>query len=308
MNGILCERTNEIRDLINSPRKQAALLEDSVLWNMMCSSLDIIEDTELGLDALTAAELNGSNEGIKYLIVYGALQALFLQQEGVKNLCESLKISYTVNDKLSEIRDIYNDSVGHPTKRREGKGAAFNFISRATIEFQRFQLMTTYPDNTETEFKDIDIPELIEKQKDAICNVLVDIIETLRKEEKEHRKKFADKKLINVFQDTAYPLEKIFDVVINSQSAHAELAESYVDRISESIEKFKNLLKERGEPDESYIYDYLDYSLQRLKLYFQKVNENGFNGNDAFIFADFAQRQVEELENKARELDGKYSQ
>lgn len=308
MNRILYKRTNEIRDLINSPRKQAALLEDSALWNMMCSSLDIIEDTEFGLDALPAEELNGSNEGIKYLIVYGALQALFLQQEGVENLCESLKIPYTVNAKLNEIRDIYNDSVGHPTKRGKGKGEAFNFISRATIEFQRFQLMTTYPDNTEADFKDIDIPELIEKQKDTICNVLMDIIKTLREEEMEHRKIFADKKLIDVFQDTAYPFEKIFDVVINSQSAHAERAESFVDRILESIEKFKNLLRERGEPDESYIYGYLDYSLQRLKVYFQNANEDGLNGNDAFIFADFAQRQVEELENRARELDGKYSQ
>ncbi len=308
MNGILDERIDKIRDLINSPRKQSALLKDSALWNMLCSSLDTTQDTELGLDALRAKDFDDLDDGVKYLIVYGALQALFMQQEAVENLCKSLKIPYTTDSELNKILEIYNDSVGHPTKRGEGKGKAFNFISRATLNSQGFELMTTYPDETKTNFKDINIPDLIKTQKDILVGVLDKVIETLRREEMEHRRKFADQKLVSAFQNTTYPFEKIFDVIINPASGHAQLADGYVDRILESIESFRNQLKKRGEPDESYIYDYLDYSLQRLKVFFHNRNVGHINEKDAYILANFAQRQIQELKTIAQQLDEEYNQ
>ena len=308
MKRILNERIGKIRDLINSPRKQSALLKDSALWNMLCSSLDTTQDTELGLDALLTKDFDDFDVGIKYLIVYGALQALFMQQEAVENLCKSLKIQDTADPELNKILEIYNDSVGHPTKRGEGNGEAFNFISRATLNFQGFQLMTTYADETKTNFKDVNIPDLIKTQKNIFVGVLDNIIETLRREEMEHRKKFADQNLVSTFQNTTYPFEKIFDVIINPASGHAQLADSYVDRILESIESFRNQLKKRGEPDESYIYDYLDYSLQRLKVFFHNRNVGHINEKDAYILANFAQRQIQDLKAIAQQLDEEYNQ
>jgi len=120
--------TREIRDFINKPIKQFNLLKNHKLWNQLCSSLDVIGDSDLAISAYINSEF-GTDDGEKYLRLYGALQALFLQQDAVTNMCESLGLpnNLTSHPKLKEIRDIRNDSIGHPTKR--GNYKSYHFIS-----------------------------------------------------------------------------------------------------------------------------------------------------------------------------------
>jgi len=47
----ISELEQDIRKFINSPRKQFHLLKDAEAWNRLCSSLDVIGDTELAIDA-----------------------------------------------------------------------------------------------------------------------------------------------------------------------------------------------------------------------------------------------------------------
>ncbi|MBU4312418.1 MAG: hypothetical protein KJ706_06850 [Candidatus Omnitrophica bacterium] len=87
------QHTQEIRDLINNTRKQHALLKNLKFWNQMCSSLDVIGDADLTIDSYLNNDFPNC-EGSKYLQVYGVLQALFIQQDAVAHLCESLSISF----------------------------------------------------------------------------------------------------------------------------------------------------------------------------------------------------------------------
>lgn len=73
----------EIRDFINNPRKQSLLLKDSTVWNKLCSALDVTGDTELAINAYISA-INVNSDGEAYLIVYGILQVLLVQQDAVK--------------------------------------------------------------------------------------------------------------------------------------------------------------------------------------------------------------------------------
>ncbi|MYB63148.1 hypothetical protein F4X73_00535 [Candidatus Poribacteria bacterium] len=50
INDTLYERMNRIRDLINIPCKQHILLQDRVVWNALCDSMDAIEDIEKVLE------------------------------------------------------------------------------------------------------------------------------------------------------------------------------------------------------------------------------------------------------------------
>ena len=188
---------SEIRDNINEPRKKHALLQDHASWMMLCSSMDVIEDTDCGLEAFLTTDVDDFNDGNKYMYVYGTLQALVVQQDAVKHFHESLNIPHdlTCDHKsvLGHIREIRNNSIGHPTKRDRIKPIAFNFISRITIGNQGFTLATAYENGTQTCYKDVDIPDLIAKQRSILSGVLCDVIETLRKEEMEHRTTFADK-------------------------------------------------------------------------------------------------------------------
>jgi hypothetical protein len=105
---------SQIRDFITAPRRQAHLLKNNAFWAMLCSSLDIIGDTELAIEAYLAGEKKAQeseqsaktpqNLGDHYLILYGILQVLFVQQDAVKHLAESLAIVYTHDRMLIYLR------------------------------------------------------------------------------------------------------------------------------------------------------------------------------------------------------------
>ena len=117
----LDNRIKEIRDLINSPRKQNELLGKNALWLMLCSCMDTIQDTEIALESYLTEDIDNSQRGKNYLNTYGALQALFVQQDAVENLHTALGIPYVEDSSLKQIREIRNDAAGHPTNRGNKK-------------------------------------------------------------------------------------------------------------------------------------------------------------------------------------------
>ena len=312
MSNPLYQKVSKIRDLINSSRKQNILLQDNILWHMLCSCMDTIEDTEEALESFLKLDTDSSNEGRNYLRIYGALQALFVQQKAVENLHEALKIPYTEDKALEKIRHIRIDAAGHPTNR--GNKKAFNFISRLTLTSQGFQLITYYRTSSgnsklDSKHEVIKIPDLIATQKDVFVDVLNDIIEILQKEEIEHRKKFAEKKMTDAFQYTNFLFQTVLEATISPDSSHVELVGGHVDRILKSVEMFKTGLKERNEPDDNidHVYENIDHALRHIKAYFHVPEETHIQAKDTYIFADFAQRQVVILEEIAQEIDEKYS-
>ena len=102
----ISQLTSDIRDLIDDPRKKHLLLKDSIAWNMLCSSLDVIEDTDYCLEAFLTTDIDSLDDGNKYMYVYGTLQALFVQQDAVEHLTESLKIPYPLNENSNEKQQL----------------------------------------------------------------------------------------------------------------------------------------------------------------------------------------------------------
>ena len=313
MKYLLDERVDKIRDFIifDSPRKRHALQQDNAVWYMLCSCMDIIEDMEYALESYLTEDPDDSETGRKYLLIFGALQALFVQQDAIKNLHQALNIPYTIDPSIKDIRDIRNDAAGHPTNR--GNKEAFIFITRISLEVHEFELTKLDPtkDNVlDSDHVKINVPNLIATQRKIFMNALDNVIETLKEEEMEHRKKFVNKKLVTAFSDTTYPFEKIFDAVLHTRSNHAQLVGSYVDRISECIKAFKHALKERGEPDDNITETYkdLNYTLQHIKAFFDGEKQTHIHRKDAYIFACFARQQIDALESIAREIDEEYSQ
>lgn len=81
--------------------------------------------------------------GSSYLLAYGFLQALFLQQDAVEHLHDAIQLPWESDPLLKEIREIRNDSIGHPKNRQGGK--SFSLISRPSISKSGFELMTVEP-------------------------------------------------------------------------------------------------------------------------------------------------------------------
>jgi hypothetical protein len=303
----IAELEQEIRDFINNPRKRYALMQDTAAWNLLCSCLDAVGDTELAVRAYeqsreppTAADL--------YLLVYGVLQALFIQQDAVENLCQALAIDYIPDKSLKETRDIRNDSTGHPTKRGGGKGRN-NFIVRSSLTREGFDLMTTFPDKRRPRFRHISIESLIKNQRDVIQRVLREVLRRLKTEEAIHRGKYRDQKLEDIFPSTlGYYFEKIGDAVDGSKPR--ELGAMHIRLVAEVIEAFKERLKERGtlQAYDSVVHliNLMEYPTRELTTYFADATHTSLNAKSAHIFVFFIDKHIEELKSIAKEIDEDY--
>ncbi|MBN1383245.1 MAG: hypothetical protein JXA41_16390 [Deltaproteobacteria bacterium] len=298
----------QIRNFINHPRKQYVLLQDKAAWNMLCSCLDLIGDTEL---AIAAYGQNQSLEDVggKYLLVYGILQTLFLQQDAVRNLCEALNIEYAADPVLEQIRKIRNDSIGHPTKRGNGKGKAFSFISRTSLSKYGFDLMTTYPDGRSPLFQHINILSLIENQKQILTQVLTEVLKQLKKEEAEHKAMFKSDHVQDAFPNVLhYYFEKLYETIHGSKPE--EFGTIHINLIAETLNNFKIKLENRGilkaYDSVGYLLELLEYPIAQLSAYFVQPDAPTIDKKTAYIFAFFVEKHVEELIGIAKEIDEKY--
>jgi len=154
--------------------------------------------------------------GFLYLEVYGLLQALYLQQDAAINLCKSLGIGQRIDNypRLREIREIRNDSIGHPTKRDRRRGGVpmtFGFITRISLSHTSFDYQIAASDGTH-EFKKAAIPEIILDQKRYISEILGPVTRYFEEADRAYKKAFEMEKLTDLFPETLeYHLGKIYE-------------------------------------------------------------------------------------------------
>lgn len=306
------EYTQKIRDFINESRRQFNLLKNHKFWNQLCSSIDVIEDCDLAIDAYINSEF-GEDYGEKYLKLYGILQALFLQQDAVTNLCESLGFTNNLasHPKLKEIRDIRNDSIGHSTKRGDYK--SYHFISRTTITKSGFQIISDYERNKTTS-RNVSITELIKIQRKYLSEILKKVISVLCNEEKAHKEKFKMEKLESLFPNTfSYHFNKIYEAIGSPKQAEVGIID--FKQLKKILDELKEAFQKRGieiatYESIEYLYELLEYPFTELELYFKSLvsgQEPRLNDKTAYIFTFFIEKHLSELKEIVREIDDEYS-
>jgi hypothetical protein len=312
------ELESQIRDFINAPRRQATIFNDKVAWGMLCSSLDVIGDTEVAIEAyLKGGEKPSKGRkktnhltqtGNLYIILYGILQVLFVQQDAVKHLAEALGIDYAHDPVLRDVRETRNDAIGHPTKR--GKGEAFNFISRMTLSRAGCTLLTMRPDGKNAH-REIDVPAMIRTQRGAVETALRGMLDKLKEDEMAHRKKFRENTLADAFPQTlGYYHEKISETIDGDMPG--SFGGGLLEDIAGYIETFKERLRERGSLD---AYDAVTCELERLEYpiaellkFFSQPQESKLNEKDANIFHFFIRHCIKSLIEMAKEIDQEYAE
>ena len=316
MCNIIFSKLNKIRELINNPRNQYQLISNRKKWLKLCSSLDCIEDSQEAIESYKKSKFP-LDVGKKYLYLYGLFQAMFLQQDAVIHAFSCIDEEITKNafyrsyPELLEIRELRNDAVGHPTDRKDGK--SFHFISRETIKKDTFELLSDYVDK-KSEFKKFNTLKIIKKQEILISKALDDILNILKKEEKEHKEKYKDKKLTDLFNSVNYYFSKILEVAIGSSSAFRDdkvsLAKQYFKFICKNIETFKEKLQERyGSLDAlegiQCIYEDIDFLIRELSKTFE--DDSFVNNKQAQMYLECLWKRMDELRESALEIDEYYS-
>ncbi|OEE70909.1 hypothetical protein A1OO_22055 [Enterovibrio norvegicus FF-33] len=298
---------SEIRDYINASRRQFQIMGNKANWNKLCSALDLVGDTELAIEAYPNL-CSTQSDGASYLVVYGILQTLLLQQDAAKHIADALGLKNIKRPKqLDEIRIIRNSAAGHPTSQKENGAYKSCFISCFSLSPVSFQMVTSFSNSSEPKFTTVSIPSLLEIQGKYIAELLEQVVDELKNQEMEHRLMHKENKLEDSFPQTlSYHLGKIYEATYTRQSF--ALGKVNLSTVSQVLESFKNALEARSEwgvyDSVNFHYEQLEYPLQQLELYFE--GESTFNEKDAYIFASFVEKQFDELIEIAKDIDKEY--
>lgn len=303
---------SEIRDFVNIPWKHYMLRQDKAQFHQLVSALDTVEDAEEAIRAFHTDEV-GQSKGTLYLIIYGLLQAFFVQQDATRHLCEALGIQTTISNypQLEAIREIRNDSIGHPTKRDRPKQrpTSYHQISRITMSKNGFTLLSNYSNGT-SQFRDISIPDLIAEQNKFIVEILELAVKELQAEVKRHKESFRMEKLFQIFPDTlGYAFEKIGGGLYSDP---VQIAHWGIEHVKTTLEKFHNAIQRRDMDAYIRLEDdlkYINRAIEQLeKILDARANHTNQPEDeyDGYIYLSFLRDQVYGLRDYAREIDSEY--
>ncbi|MBL8191569.1 MAG: hypothetical protein JNK38_26360 [Acidobacteria bacterium] len=172
-------REQELRDFIVEPVRNDEYRVDLANYFQLIASLDAVGDTDTALDAFLEKQ-ERENYGEWYLATYGVMQALVIQQDAVSRIAITLNLPYTPDAKLTEIRRLRNDAVGHPTARGAEPGSSFTAIARISLSQDGFYMLRTRRSPFENQTEQIDLPDLIRSQQSLLAASLSQILIQLR--------------------------------------------------------------------------------------------------------------------------------
>jgi hypothetical protein len=145
-------------------------------WHVLCAAMDVLEDTQ---QAILAFSVNSAGKGKrstgeKYLRTYGVLQALAVQQDAAKDLCDVISAAHLWDPTpVTHIRELRITSIGHPTLRRKAanRPQTSHFIVQVSLGDSGFELVS-FDNVGQMNSQAVSIPDLAATQEAHLCATL----------------------------------------------------------------------------------------------------------------------------------------
>lgn len=173
---------NEIKKNIELLRKSLQKIGDKLLkqspinYNIFCASMDIIEDSMLGIENYIEHGL-GKDFGEKYLKLYGLMQAVIIQQDAIKEIYKIFEINYKYKNNSKDIRHLRNKIAGHPVDYNRGEFVTS--LSRAEITDKTLGVFSYNKNKNKNkdEIDEIDYYSLLQNYLDEANDCIEELIE-----------------------------------------------------------------------------------------------------------------------------------
>ncbi|MGZ0709103.1 hypothetical protein ACWPKO_12290 [Coraliomargarita sp. W4R53] len=300
---------DQIRDYINSPRLQFILMSKVKDWHLVCSSLDTLGDSSFAVKSYNNMHYP-ENVGERYLLLYGTLQALFLQRDAVKHIAESFNFTISNQPNIKQAIEARNNAIGHPTKRNTNP-VTHHFLNRRSISRNSYEIMTVSSAWNDARIKEINIKSLISGHNQAICIQLDEILTALKEMEKTHMSQHSKTKLESLIPKTLdYSFGKVSEALRPDGHLYISISKAELRFIVKCYSEFRNELEKRGELPANDWIEYciakIEYPLTAVEEYFEDSQQSRLNYKDAQIFMSFARSMHDDLVEIARQIDGDY--
>jgi len=315
MKKTLIQQLDDLRDLLNNTTvyKQTVFdKKDEGSWNRLWSSLDNLEDSQ------KVIELFKSKKEIDLLDRYGILQAIYVQQDALSDLAYALElkgISYKNHKRLQEIRDIRDETIGHPTYREIVKKGEYRDgkISFTSMYVKNKEKILTYMVYTSTGNinKSIDLAKVVDDQEQLLGKELEQVVKQIKTRESKHKKKFIGKKISDTLPSFNYELQKMYPF-----ERVREISKMNFSIIKEAVYKFEEEYKERYGKN-SLTKDYirnpgLVESIFKIHQMFDRIDEmielkEGVLELDLEVYVESLGRELQGLKDMAKEIDEEFN-
>lgn len=272
-------------------------------YERVFTSIDLIEDCQNAIDEFERIpEINFQTRSTLY--VYGVLQSMYCQQDGLYHLYKTIKNADTKNvyelfkiyQFNKEIREVRDDIAGHPADRKNGK--EFYFIGKGPNSKYNFSYAGYTPHFRKV---DVNLKQFIEEQKSFTFNVLNEIEKTVTQQIQAHQDKFKAMKLIEIVNNLSYPIQLIYRGIFNNHP----LANSGLAEIRGKLNNLKIELNQRYNnkiPDSiKDIFRLQDHILNQIENW--TINKTLEGNLDAEVFMDSFDHQMNELTDILKEID-----
>jgi tetratricopeptide (TPR) repeat protein len=294
----------QIRDWLCSPKFSPQLRAQPATWNQIVSSLDTLGDTEQAIRSFHFSDVP-DDQGLDYLLQYGALQAAILQQDAVRHLAQAIKIDVTTSlkdSRLQTIRDRRNEAVGHPTRRDRSGPTTHHQISRPTLDRFAFEMTTAFEDGRLARSL-VDTRRLLGEQLTAIAEILASLLKALETKDREAREQFGSEKLTDLFHPSLdYMVEKLWEATHEDRG----MGRIALDQITKTIDSLDEALQRRGSGIKAYpgLKDWhraIQHPIEELRQFF--AGSGSLHPDTAAIVAEHVGREMNELREMAAEVD-----
>jgi hypothetical protein len=268
--------------------------------------LDVIGDAQLAVRAFLDGEVEPSSEGASYLLAYGTLQALYIQQDAVRTIAGALAIPWKRPAVQTRIRYLRNAAIGHPTDLENGSKSTR--IARYTLSGDGFLLSITGAESDHEEY--VSLPNVCREHTQSVAEQLLAFLGHLRREEQLHREKFRHEKLCDAFPTTlGYSFEKL------SAGFHKDSADPMAGwglaSIAQALRAFRDRLDARGLLG-AYSMS-IDPQLEEIDFVIGRLEQllggqyPSLTHRDGPVYVHFLRSRVSELMAVAAEIDLEYA-
>lgn len=311
----LLEKNRELRETLNGSicyKQNAWDRKESGNWSKLWIAFDNVEDTQQAIN-----EFESKNLG--RLAIYGVLQALVVQQDALGHLEEAIEIKrYSLNDypELKNIRDIRNETIGHPTDTKKDR-------DRSSFENGTISYSSIIPGNNfgileyaiwskgGFDKKQVYIKNIIKIQENLLIKEIDRAISKVNADEIIHMKKFKDNSLVKKLSQSSYFIQKLWPY--EKERLHSQIC---FNSLKDLYDVFKNEIKARYNLENINEFGVqipgIVVEIQKIDKLLPKLEkmilmEKGVDQLDLEVYVESLANAFLGLERMAKEIDEQFN-